>query len=351
MHSFKKIALGVVAAMTLGTIVATPASAAPLAVTVSSVANTTTLALPATVAVPSTNTISAGYTLPIAATADTGTVVTFTASSTVKLVTVLSTVDLPKTVASGVSALSATSNGLAITVYAYTTSTAVGSVTVTNGAYSTIVYVQGTAGPASNVALSVPTSTSVGTIPTISALATDVFGNPVGSESISVTLLGSTFTDGSITKTLVTSSVTSAAGITPVTVLGTATATLATAVAGEVTVVATGVTGAVAYTGLNAPVRSVLTKFVVSDLAAQIVALKAELAAEKAAHEATKAKAAAEALASKVAADKALADALTKSTADKLAADATIASLKKSFNTLITKWNKAHPKAKIALIK
>jgi hypothetical protein len=245
-----------------------------------------------------------------------------------------------------------------LTVYAYTTSTTVGSVTVVNGAYSTIVYVQGTAGLAHNVALSVPASTAVGTVPTITASATDVFGNPVASESLSVTLIGSSFADNSVTKTLTTSAVTSAAGVTPVTVIGSKTEALVTAVAGEITAVVTGANAATSVSGLPAPVKSAIAKFLVSDLNAQVAQLKAELAAataalasEKAAHDATKSAA----TAAKAAADKALAD--VKSAYDstaataKAAADLAASIAKVEYNALAKKWNAKNPKAKVALKK
>ena len=128
---------------------------------------------------------------------------------------------------------------------------------------------------------------------------------------------------------------------------GSKTEALATAVTGEVTVVATGANSATAVTGLAAPVKSAISKFTVSDLAGQIALLKAELAAEKAGRSADK-----------VAADKALADALAKAKSDsetataKLAvSDLTAATYKSQYNALAKKWNKANPKAKVALIK
>ncbi len=63
MTSFKKIALAVVAAMTMGTLVATPASAAPMTVAldVNGTANTTASAsaTPALLPVPSDNEVNA----------------------------------------------------------------------------------------------------------------------------------------------------------------------------------------------------------------------------------------------------------------------------------------------------
>jgi hypothetical protein len=259
------------------------------------------------------------------------------------LVTALNTTDAPKTVASGVSSLSVTSAGSAVTVYAYTTSTKVGSVTITNGSYSTIVYIKGTAGAASNVAVAVPAASAVGTIPTITVSATDVFGNAIlTGETITATVIGSTFADGSVTKTLVTSTAAEATADTTL-VAGSKTASLAVGVAGTVSVIVTGATSAATVTGLNAPVKAAQASFVVSDLNGTIASLTAQLAAEKAGR-ALDAQSAATVLAAeksaraaeKAASDKALADEKSAHAATKIAADAkattdaaTIASLTK----------------------
>ena len=375
MNSFKKIAVITAAALSLVGL-ATPAQAAPLAVNVGQSVNATTPLAPATVAVPSLNIINAGATVAITATADANTAVTFSASPTIKLVSALHTVDAPKTVASGVSVLSGTSNGTPMAVYAYTTSTAVGFVTVTNGAYSTVVYVRGIAGLASNVSVSVPSGTAVGTVPTVAVSTTDVFGNPVGNESVSVTVLGSTLTGGGITGVITTAGATDA--LTGA-VLGTGRATLATAVAGEVTVVVNGVAGAPIVGGLAVPVRAAIAKFTVADYAAELEKVKAELAAEKAEHAKTKKEledvkksleaskkdkedtvkskdeALAKALAdAKTLSDKALADLLIAKAAeiDALKSQNTKAysALKKSFNDLAKRWNKYHS-VKVVLIK
>ena len=110
MKNNKKIAFATAAALALFGI-STVAHATPLAVTVNSVANVTTSAAPQSVAVPSTNVIDAGHTVAITATADTGTVVSFTGSSTVKLVSALNAALTPVTTANGVSSISATSTG------------------------------------------------------------------------------------------------------------------------------------------------------------------------------------------------------------------------------------------------
>lgn len=358
MKSFKKIATAVVAAMTVATMVVAPANAAALVVNVNGSANTTTSLTPATVAVPSTNVIDAGHTVAITAIADTGTVVNFSGSG-VSLVPGLSSVGLTVTVNSGLSAITSTSTGVAITVYAFTTSTNVGTVTITNGGYSTVVFIKGTAGPANSIAINTPKNVGVGTTPTIAVSAVDAFGNPVASEAISVTLIGTTFSDGSVLKTITTASATTAPGVIPATVLGVGTANLSIALAGEVTVVATDVS-ITPVVGLSAPVKVVTATYTVNDyatlnaklktqvedLTAQLDAANKALAAEKAAHEVANAD-------------------LTKTKADLLSAsvgktnaetelEAThkaLADLKTAFNALAKKWNAKNPRAKIALLK
>ena len=366
MNSFKKISIATAAALAIVGLSVAPSSAAPLAVTVATVTNATTAAAPATVAVPAANQITSGTSVALAATADTGTVVSFTASSTVKLVAALHTSSAPVSVASGVSTLSVTSAGAAITVYAYTTTTAVGSVTIVNGSYSTIVYIKGTPGAASNVAVSVPSATAVGTIPTITVSATDVFGNAIATgETITATVIGSTFADGSSTKNLVTTTTAENAADSTL-VVGSKTAALATAVVGTIQVVVTGVASASTVTGLPAPVKAATASFAVSDLNGTIARLNAELAAEKAGR-ALDAQAAANTLAAeragraadKAAADKALADAIAKSATDsataKAAADlalkAAAATYKAEYNALAKRWNAKNPKARVALKK
>jgi hypothetical protein len=326
----KKIAIATAAALAIVS-VSTVAHATPLAVTVAGLTNTTTSAAPKTVTVPSSNVIDSSNTIALGATADTGTVVTFNASG-VKLVSALNTTLAPVSSTTGVSSLSVTSQGTAITVYAYTTSTTVGSVTITNGSYSTIIYVQGTAGVAANVAVSVPTSAAVNTVPTISVSATDVFGNPVASEAISVTIVGATFSDASITKTLTTSAVNSAAGVTPVTVLGSATGTLSAVTSSTVTVLATDSSIAATSIGLPTAVKSAIATFAVSDLSGQVASLNAQVASLYAQLNAANAQIAT--LNAQIATEK------TAHSADNVTNIAATASVNKSYQALIAKYNK-----------
>lgn len=345
MKSLKKIALASAAALAIVGI-STSAHAAPLAVTVAASANTTTntYAGAASVDVPSSNVIDAGHTIALAATADTGTAISFVASG-VKLVTALDSVAAPKTVASGVSSYSATSQGTAITVYAYTTSTSVGSVTITNGSYSTVVYIRGIAGTIYNVAVALPGSISTGTIGTLTASASDVFGNPVESSALAVTLIGATFSDLATTKTLTTATKTAAdADTTGATVWGKSSFKLAPATGSSITAVVSTAATIVEVAALGTPVKTGAITISVSNLNATIASLSEQLAAanaalatEKAGRLADKTAADTATATAKVASDKALADA-------KVTADAKYASLLKAYNAKAKKYKFATKK-------
>jgi hypothetical protein len=358
MNSFKKVSLIIAAALTSTALVVAPSSAAPLAVTVAGAANTTTAIAPATANVPADNKVDAADAVALVATADTGTVVTFASTGGVRLVLALDNAPTAPVLASaGTTTYSATSQGAALTVYAFTTSATTGSVTVTNGAYSTIVYVKGNAGAAYNVGLSVPSAVAVGTIPSVTVNVTDVFGNAVGGETVTATLIGATWADASISKSIVTSTAANVSADSTL-VLGAKAEKLAVATAGTITIAATGATTATAVTGLAAPVKAVVGSFTVTDLNGTITALNARVAALTAeltvANAALVAERAARA-ADKVASDKALADAKIASDSAtataKAASDKQIADLKKSYNALIKKWNAKFPKLKVALVK
>jgi len=390
MNSFKKIALAVVAAMTLGTIVATPASAAVMTVAVSlnGTANTTNsaIATPAALPVPSDNKIDATDALRFVATVDTGTAVTVSATNAT-IVSALHSDAAPIGVSSGSSSLTiATGTGTTATFFVYTKTTAIGTVTVTNQGTTFTYYVQGTAGLINNLSVSAPTAGAAGTKHDILVTATDVFGNKVSGKSLTATVFAATAVMDTATAT--TGATLSDFGV--ATFKATLPATgnrslimFAPTTAGDASTA--DVVGLTART--LAPFAEIAVRDLVSELAAEKAAKDAAvaaLAAEKAAHDATKAadvKALADA---KVASDKALADAKVaadaalaaavkvetdKAAAAKLASDAALAakdaqiakltadnaaalaSLKKAFNTLANKWNKKNPKAKVTLVK
>ena len=393
MNSFKKIALAMVAAMTLGTIVATPASAAVMTVAVSldTVANTTAsaIATPAALPVPADNTVDASDALKFVATVDTGTVVSVVTTNAT-IVSALHTTAAPVTSASGSSSLSiATGTGTTATFYVYTKTTAIGTVVINNGGTTLTYYVQGTAGKINNLTVTAPASGAAGTKQTITVAAVDVFGNKVSgaavdgvTKTITATVFAATGTLDSATALL--GSALSDFGVAEfkVTLPTTGSRTLITfapTTAGQATTA--DVVGLPART--LAPFAEIAVRDLVSELAAQTAAKDAALAAKaisdaavvKAASDAVAAKAdsdaalAAEKAASatalaaeKAASAKALADAKAASDAVVLAKDATIAkltadnaaalaSLKKAFNTLANKWNKKNPKAKVTLVK
>ena len=390
MNSFKKIALAVVAAMTMGTLVATPASAAVMTVAVdlNSVANTTasSSATPAALPVPADNTIDAADALRFVATVDTGTAVTVTATNAT-IVTALHTVAAPVSASSGSSSITiATGTGTTATFYVYTKTTAVGTVVVTNQGTTLTYYVQGTAGLINNLSVSAPANGAAGTKQDIVVTATDVFGNKISGKSLTATVFAGLGTLDSATAT--TGATLSDFGqakfkLTLPTTGTRSLVTFAPTTAGEAT--------SADVTGLTARTLSPFAEIAVRDLLTELATVNAALDAEKAARAADKAaadkaladakvaadKAAADAklasdteilslkaevvtlkadaVTAKVAADKALADLAAANAAelDKVKADnaAALAAVKVAFNKLAKKWNKKNPKAKVALIK
>ena len=393
MNSFKKIALAMVAAMTLGTIVATPANAAVMTVAVdlAGTANTTAsaIATPASLPVPADNTVDAADALKFVATVDTGTVVSVVTTNAT-IVSALHTTAAPVTSASGSSSLSiATGTGTTATFYVYTKTTAIGTVVINNGGTTLTYYVQGTAGKINNLTVTAPASGAAGTKQTITVAAVDVFGNKVSgaavdgvTKTITATVFAATGTLDSATALL--GSALSDFGVAEfkVTLPTTGSRTLITfapTTAGQATTA--DVVGLPART--LAPFAEIAVRDLVSELAAQTAAKDAAIAA-KAVADAAVVKAAEDAAAAKVASDKALADAKVaadaalaaavkvetdKAAAAKVASDAALAakdaqiakltadnaaalaSLKKAFNTLANKWNKKNPKAKVTLVK
>jgi hypothetical protein len=393
MNSFKKIALAMVAAMTLGTIVATPASAAVMTVAVdlAGTANTTASSIltPASLPVPADNTVDAADALKFVATVDTGTVVSVVTTNAT-IVSALHTTAAPVTSASGSSSLSiATGTGDKATFYVYTKTTAIGTVVINNGGTTLTYYVQGTAGKINNLTVTAPASGAAGTKQTITVAALDVFGNKVSgaavdgvTKTITATVFAATGTLDSGTALL--GSALSDFGVAEfkVTLPTTGSRTLITfapTTAGQATTA--DVVGLPART--LAPFAEIAVRDLVSELAAQTAAKDAALAA-KAISDAAVVKAASDAVAAKAASDKALADAKVaadaalaaavkvetdKAAAAKVASDAALAakdaqiakltadnaaalkSMKAAFNKLATQWNKKNPRAKVALVK
>jgi len=386
MNSFKKIALAVAAAMTLGTVAAAPANANTMSV----VATTWKASLspadydaPATVGtslttaivrpVPADNTIDNTDVVRLVATVTAGTSVTATATNAT-IVSALHSTAAPVGASSGSSSLTvATGKGTTATFFVYTKTTAIGTVVITNGPVTVTYYVQGTAGLINNLSVSAPASGAAGTKQDILVTATDVFGNKISGASIAATVFAAT-------ATVDTATVTTGATLTD---FGVAkfTATLPTTGTRSLIMFAPTVTSPVSTTAADvvgltartlAPFAEIAVRDLVSELAAEKAAKDAALAA-KAVSDAAVLKAAADAVAAKAAADaalaaekaasaKALADAKVASDAALLAKDAQIAkltadnaaaikSLKDAFNKLARQWNAKNPKARVTLVK
>jgi len=386
MNSFKKIALAVAAAMTLGTVAAAPANANTMSV----VATTWKASLspadydaPATVGtslttaivrpVPADNTIDNTDVVRLVATVTAGTSVTATATNAT-IVSALHSTAAPVGASSGSSSLTvATGTGTTATFFVYTKTTAIGTVVITNGPVTVTYYVQGTAGLINNLSVSAPASGAAGTKQDILVTATDVFGNKISGASIAATVFAAT-------ATVDTATVTTGATLTD---FGVAkfTATLPTTGTRSLIMFAPTVTSPVSTTAADvvgltartlAPFAEIAVRDLVSELAAEKAAKDAALAA-KAVSDAAVLKAAADAVAAKAAADaalaaekaasaKALADAKVASDAALLAKDAQIAkltadnaaaimSLKDAFNKLARQWNAKNPKARVTLVK
>jgi trimeric autotransporter adhesin len=368
MNSFKKIALAVAAAMTLGTFAAAPANATVMtvAVTLNGTANTTNgvLATPAALPVPEDNTIDATDALRFVATVATGTSVTASATNAT-IVSALHTSAAPVGASSGSSSLTiATGTGNTATFFVYTKTTAIGTVVINNGGTTLTYYVQGTAGKINNLSVSAPAAGAAGTKQDIVVTATDAFGNRVSGKSITATVFAAT-------AVLDTATVTTGATLTD---FGTATfkATLPTTgtrslITFAPTTAGDAVSGAVV--GLTAPTLAPFAEITVRDLVSELAAqTAARIAAERSLADAVATAgivraASDKALAdAKIASDKALADAKVASDAALAAKDAQIAkltadnavaikSLKDAFNKLARQWNAKNPKARVTLVK
>jgi hypothetical protein len=375
MNSFKKIALAVVAAMTLGMVAVAPANATVMtvAVTLNGTANTTNgvISTPAALPVPEDNKIDATDALRFVATVATGTSVTAVATNAT-IVSALHDAAAPVGASSGSSSLTiATGTGTTATFFVYTKTTAIGTVVITNGGTQLTYYVQGTAGKINNLTVSAPSAGAAGTKQDIVVTATDAFGNKVSGKSITATVFAAT-------AVMDTATVTTGATLTD---FGTATfkATLPTTGSRSlITFAPTTSTDAVAaaVVGLTAPTLAPFAEIAVRDLVSELAAEKAAkdaALAAKAVADAAVLKAAADAVAAKAASDaalaaekaasaKALADAKVASDAALAAKDAQIAkltadnaaaikSLKDAFNKLARQWNAKNPKARVTLVK
>ena len=365
MKSFKKITLAMVAAMTMGTLVATPASAAPMTLVVQThngtVWGTPTTAGTATTSaitrpVPADNSVDNGDVVEFEATVDTGTAVSVVATNAF-IVEAVATPTAPVTASSGVATWSKNvGTGNKAKFYVYTKTTAIGSVAITNGGTTTTYYVQGLKGKINSLAIAGSDSAAAGTSLTYTVTATDVFGNKVDGKEITFIATGVTISAPAATAGV--HKVATGSGLTD---FGTADVKFVAPATGSVTLIALVTTATdveAATTGFNTPVSAVSKVITVRDLAGELAAEKAARAAEKIAADAALATANAEiaklkadAVTAKAAADAALAKAVADAATAKASSDKAIADMKKAFNALAKKWNAKNPKAKVALVK
>jgi hypothetical protein len=325
--SLKKIALVCAAALTSTVLLVPSANANTLTLTVNGSAATggTAATAPVALPVPADNSVDLADVLKIAVTnLETGTVVTAVATNAT-LVPAVATSTTPVTSSSGTASLSInTGTGTTADIFVYTKTTAVGSVAVTIRGNTTIYYVQGTAGALNAIALTAPESAAAGSTQSLKVTGYDVFGNLKGGSSINAVVSnGSSATATTLTTDTVTAT------------NGTKTFDVVMPAAGQVTVIVYA-TVASAISGMSTPVGSVSKNIAIRDLAGELAAVQAALAAEKVGR----------------AADKAAYDSAT-ATATKQIADltATIVTLQKSILDLKAMYNKLAKRYKLKTIK
>jgi len=321
---FKKKITAIVLSLGIGStfLVSPSAFANPIiALTVNGVSITTANvpASPATVSVPSDNQVDAADALKFSMSGIVaGTSVSVT-SQNAFIISSLSTTLSPVTSAAG--ATSATFNvgtGTTAEFFAFTKSSGLGTITVSNSGSTFTYYIRGTAGPAYNLNFATFTTASTSTIVRYSAKITDVFGNIVVGVTPSLSQINLSATNPSSSNLEGISEFTVTYPSTP----GKSAISLAIA--------------AIDVVGLPVAVKQSSSFIDVVDANAALVAEKAALVAEKAAR-----------AADKVAADAALAAEKAARAADKVAADksifdlsARVAALNKQVAQLKVLYNK-----------
>jgi len=298
----------------LSLIGASPANANPvIALSINGVAITTASVstTPASVTVPSDNSVDAVDAVRFSlSNVGTGTTVTVAATNSF-IVSSLSTTLNPVRSNSGVvSANYNVGTGTTSEFFAYTRSTGLGTITITNGGSTFTFYIRGTAGPAYTIAYTPNAKPFTSTLVKQSVKITDVFGNAVVGVSPTVTPIN-------LTSTAATSS--NADGVSEFTVTYPTTAGQA---ALSVSI------PAVDVLGFDPAVKTISTFIDVTDANGEIAKATAAVAAEKAALVAEKAARAADKVAADaaVAAEKsALATATAARIAEKAASDKALA--------------------------
>ena len=300
----------------LSLIGAAPANANPIvALTINGVVISTAnvSSTPASVTVPSDNSVDAVDAVRFSLTnVGTGTTVTVAATNSF-VVPSLSTTLNPVRSNSGVtSANYNVGTGTTSEFFAYTRSTGLGTITITNGGSTFTFYIRGTAGPAYAIAYTPNAKPFTSTLVKQSVKVSDVFNNAVTGVTPALSLINLTST---------TPTASNADGISEFTLTY-------PSVAGKSALSVS--IPAVDVLGLDPAVKSISTFIDVTDANGEIAAATAALAAEKAAAAAALAAEKAARSAEKAASDAALAAEKAARTADKTTADALLASEKAS---------------------
>ena len=309
----------VVAGLLLSFLSAIPAqAAATVALSVNGVAITTATSssTPASVSVPSDNSVDAADAVRFSLTGvDAGSTVTVAATNAF-IVSTLSTTLNPVRSTSGVTSASYNvGTGTTSEFYAYTKSTALGTIVITNAGSTFTYYLKGTAGAAYTLAYTAPATPYTSTISKQSATVTDVFGNLV---------VGVTPTLALINLTSTTPTATNADGVSDFTITYPSAPGQS---ALSITIAATDVVG------LQAAVKSITAFITVADAAGALAAEKAARAAEKATSDAALAAEKAGRAADKATADSTLASEKASRAAEKATADAALAAEKAALAT------------------
>jgi len=322
MHK-KKITALLVSIGVLSTFLVSPSAYAipTIALSVNGVTITTAnvAATPAAVSVPSDNQVQATDALKFSMSGiDAGTTVAVTAQNAF-IVSNLSSLLTPVTSTSGVtSANFNVGTGTTAEFFAYTKSSGLGTITVTNSGSTFTYYIRGTAGPAYNLAFAPIATASTSTIVKYTAKITDVFGNVVAGVTPALSIIN-------LNSTLPTS--TNLDGISEFTVTypsnpGKSALSLSIA--------------ALDVPGLPVAVKQISSFIEVVDANAALIAEKAGRAADKAAADAALAAEKAGRAADKATADAALAAEKAGRAADKAAADKNVSDLSARVAALTT---------------
>ena len=298
----------------LSLIGASPANAAPaVALSINGVVITTASVstTPASVTVPADNSVDAVDAVRFFLTSvDAGTTVTVAATNSFIVSSLSTTLNPVKNTAGVTSASYNVGTGTTSEFFAYTRSTSLGTITITNGGSTFTYYIRGTAGPAYTVAYTPNAKPFTSTLVKQSVKVADVFGNAVAGVTPTLSLIN-------LTSTTPTSS--NSDGLSEFTITYPSTAGKS---ALSVSI------PAVDVVGFDPAVKAISTFIDVTDATGEIATATAALAAEKVAAAAAIAAEKAARTAEKTASDAALATATAALAAEKTAAAAALAAEK-----------------------